>query len=65
MTIVLASLLVLGAVRTVSFHYSDSLLSRTRVLGTTLGNILEVAGIGLAIVVALGEILASRAPRPH
>ena len=64
MTIILASLLVLGSVRTVSFHYSDSLLNRTRLLDTSLGNLLEVAGVGLAIVVALGEARSSRAPRP-
>ena len=55
----LTSLFLLGSLRTISFHYSDSVLNRTVVGNQTLGNMLEIGGLGATIVLARRESVES------
>ncbi len=57
--VVLTSLFLLGALRTISFHYFDSVLDHTILGGPTDANMLEITGIVAAIALAAGEIAES------
>ena len=63
MIVVLTSLFLLGALRTISFHYSDSVLNLKIVGNQTVGSVLEITGLGATIVLALRESAESRNSR--
>ena len=63
MVVVLTSLFLLGALRTISFHYSDSVLNLKIVGNQTVGNVLEITGLGATTVPALRESVDSRAAK--
>jgi hypothetical protein len=60
MIVVLTSLLLLGALRTISFHYTDSVLDLTTVGNQTVGNVLEITALGVTIIVAIRESIQTR-----
>lgn len=53
------SLICFGLIRIVSFHYVDTIVDRTSVVGVPLGTVVELVGIVVAVVLA---VRASRRP---